>query len=86
MSPEYHGNLVGLLGQYRFDKNGNITQFWDGKSNISRVSYGSNDEPTGMTWSDGHSNQMLYDAAGRTRQAADERSIVSNYLYYTDDG
>src|SRR5688500_11935190 len=72
---------VGTAAQYRYDASSNLTEVWDGRSNITRFSYGPNDEPTGVTWPDERTASALYDAAGRLRQTTDERGIVANYKY-----
>ena len=74
-------DAVGTLAQYRYDKNSNVTQIWDGKGNITRFQYGNGNEPKGVQWPGGAITSIAYDAGGRVRQTIDERSIVCNYVY-----
>ena len=85
-------DVLGTLTQYRYDKNSNLTQLWDGRDNVTKFTYGSNNELTGVTHGatnspyggyggNGGSDSFQYDAAGRVRQATDERGIVKNYGY-----
>ena len=74
-------DTTGILAQYRYDKNSNVTQIWDGKGNITRFLYGNCNEAKGVQWPDGAVTSIAYDAGGRVRQTLDERSIVCTYVY-----
>jgi RHS repeat-associated protein len=74
-------DLLGLAAQFRYDKNSNLTRVLDGRGNVTKVGYGPNNEPTSLTWPDLTGLLLSYDAKGRVRQAVDERSITSTYVY-----
>jgi len=74
-------DLAGIAAQYRYDKNSNLTQLWDGRGNVTRFSFGANNEPTGVTWPDDAAAGVLYDGVGRVRRTTDERGIVKNYVF-----
>jgi YD repeat-containing protein len=78
----YHAqDSVGSLFSLVYDRNSNVTQFRDGNGSATGFGYGSNDEPTGLNWPDGHSTSVLYNSLGLVRQATEERGIVANYAY-----
>ncbi|MBC7804522.1 MAG: hypothetical protein H7145_00025 [Akkermansiaceae bacterium] len=74
-------DAVGMLYGLRYDKNGNVTRFLDGRAKQTKIVYGKNNEVTGTVWPDNSSSHIRYDKLGRVRETEDERAKVFRLAY-----
>ncbi|MES4793326.1 MAG: hypothetical protein C4321_10415, partial [Chloroflexota bacterium] len=79
-------DLAGSLAQFKYDKRGNLTRIFDGAHSVApniytQVTYGKNNEPTGLIWPGGKQITPTYDKGGRFSTTTDERGVVSRFTF-----